>query len=218
MADSSPYNTQTLQLQFLANIRVGKVVQRNPFTSAGRAFARRALIAVKGLPYVSNAAAVAEAGASHSGIYEKGKKENPDNPFNSKTVFDMSREVVVKGLGLATGTLGKRGTTFSIANNLYDAHEAGVGTMKKGESPLNIESFVSFAKAQLDGFSGISNFGILGQVLDTEMGIENIIKNRETLQNKFVDLHNLVLQAELPEEIPDQHFYLVKSLQLIAFL
>ena len=120
MADSSPYNTQTLQLQFLANIRVGKVVQRNPFTSAGRAFARRALIAVKGLPYVSNAAAVAEAGASHSGIYEKGKKENPDNPFNSKTVFDMSREVVVKGLGLATGTLGKRGTTFSIANNLYD--------------------------------------------------------------------------------------------------
>ena len=200
-ADSSPNTKQTIQLQSLADNRQSQVVQRNPLLTAGRAFARKAApMAAKGLAYGSGAATVAGAGSALSGIYENGKKNHPDHPLlNSETAFDMSREVIVTALGFASGPLGKIGGALSMADNLYDSYKAGSAALEDEKSPLNIESFEAFAKAETDKFRFIKNFGVFGKLLDTGMGIEKIMNNREALQNRFTDFHHLILQAKEEE-------------------
>ena len=114
----------------------------------------------------------------------------------------MGRETVVTGLGFATGPFGKLGTALSMANNLYDANQARIAAQEKNESPLNVESFEAFAKAEIDKFRGVIDFGVFGKVLDAGMGVEKIINNREALQTRCAEFYQIVQEAEVPEFNP----------------
>jgi hypothetical protein len=215
IVNDSPQVQKTAQFQAIANSNLtqstetkasenkNEVVQ-GMFANAIRTGARRAAPMLgRGLGYASGAATLAGSGAALNGIYEDGKKRNQGgSPFDKQTVFDMGRETVVTGLGFATGPFGKLGTALSMANNLYDANQARIAAQEKNESPLNVESFEAFAKAEVDKFRGVIDFGVFGKVLDAGMGVEKIISNREALQTRCTEFYQIVQEAEVPEFNP----------------
>ena len=201
MANDSPKSKQIAQLQAIADNRNTQVVQRVPVNAFRSALKIAGPMIKKGLTLGSGALTIAGSASTISGIYEKGKKKNPENPFDNDTMVDISREAITTAFGFASGPFGKLGTALSFANNLYDANQARVEAQGEGKSALTPKTLEAIAKSQVDGARLVTDYGIFAKVIDGGLGIKKIINDKAALETRLIEVHKFIMKPSVENPI-----------------